>query len=318
MAYSTTDTVRSTVSRLFWSTREGRLRAFWRLVLLVGGGLVLLQLGGGLVGEVVDSPVELQMIATRFTVALGSVLLLAVGARWIDRRPIREYGFHVGRDWWTDFAAGAATGLVVPGGPFVVGLALGWLSIDGVLVAGAWPIALGLLAVLVSYLFVALWEEIVFRGVLVTNAVEGLAARTTERTAVALAVGGPAVLFGVGHFPQAETPISLLYWVFFGLLLGLAYVLTGELALPIGLHLTLNLGMNSVFGFGRALSGDPIPAVLVPELHVAESVFGIAGWLHVVFAFVGLALVLGWIRWYRGRLAVHPGLAEWTPRSRRD
>lgn len=105
-------------------------------------------------------------------------------------------------------------------------------------------------------------EELTFRGCQLKNLAEGRAGtRVGPRGAVVLAFLLSSGVFGLAHLANAivsdasGTGLSTLNLVLGGLLLGLPYLLTGELAVSIGLHITLNLVQGTVFGF--AVSGSP-------------------------------------------------------------
>ncbi len=76
-----------------------------------------------------------------------------------------------------------------------------------------------------------------------------------------IAVVIPAVFFGLAHAGNENaTWLSTFNIVIFGLLFGTGYVLTGELALPIGLHFGWNFVQGFVFGVA---SGREYGSVLV-------------------------------------------------------
>ena len=77
-----------------------------------------------------------------------------------------------------------------------------------------------------------------------------------------IAVVIPAVFFGLAHATNENaTWPSVFNIVIFGLLFGTGYVLTGELALPIGLHFGWNFVQGFVFGVVAA--GKQYGSVLV-------------------------------------------------------
>jgi membrane protease YdiL (CAAX protease family) len=91
------------------------------------------------------------------------------------------------------------------------------------------------------------WEELLLRGVFITNAMDGLRRRMSPHRAALVAVLISATVFGLPHLAQPEYPVLILTWVFSGLVFGVIYVLSGNLALVIGAHATFNMAANIVF-----------------------------------------------------------------------
>ena len=129
-----------------------------------------------------------------------------------------------------------------------------------------------------------LYEELVFRGYLLFQAVRWLGAR-----------GGVllgAVAFGVYHwfsYGIFGSPIPMAY-VFvltggFGLMLGLAYVKTRSIAAPIGIHLGWNAVAYLVFSGGPFGAGLLVPEHGAPTIEV-PGMLGLALGLGLPLAFV--------------------------------
>ncbi len=96
----------------------------------------------------------------------------------------------------------------------------------------------------------------------------------------------------------------LVVWTMLGGLLGLSYVLSGELASPIGLHFALNDAANNVF-FGVEPPGGPaLPTVIRPELTAPELWHPTGGSTVIPGVLVGYVSVCGWFYWRRGELSV--------------
>jgi membrane protease YdiL (CAAX protease family) len=97
------------------------------------------------------------------------------------------------------------------------------------------------------FLFVALFEETLFRGFVFQRLVAGAGAW------IALTVSG--LVFATSHWGNPDMHGATLVWatveLFLGaVLLGLAYLRTRSLALPIGLHFGWNWALGHVLGFG--------------------------------------------------------------------
>ena len=116
-------------------------------------------------------------------------------------------------------------------------------------------------------------EETLMRGVLLRQV-----ARNFSRT-IALLVS--AALFGAIHLanPGATLLVGFGLMVQAGLLLGLAYMVSGRLWLPIGLHFAWNFLQAGVFG--GALSGEAVRALVTAHLEgpawISGGQFGIEG-----------------------------------------
>jgi hypothetical protein len=99
------------------------------------------------------------------------VLLLLIGvflwmaARWLDHRPIVDYGFHLSRPWWLDLGFGLALGAFLMAGVYALALAIGWVKVTGTFVSPpGQPFIGAILADVVLVVGIACWEEIVFSG----------------------------------------------------------------------------------------------------------------------------------------------------------
>lgn len=185
-------------------------------------------------------------------------------------------------------------------------LALGWASVGAVLSPGTGelPFLLSILLFALSYVFVGFWEELVFRGIVMRNAIEGLnASWVSHRTAL---IGGwvlSSVLFGVLHFSQASSLYALAFWILAGLILGLAYLYTDELAVPIGLHFAIDVSVNNVFGLANVRTvAEDIPMLIRPEFTGPNTFVGLSGVVNTAWLVIIGILIIGVIRGQYGSL----------------
>lgn len=291
---------------LFWNQNEKRVRAFWRIL----GAVVVALLVPSLLNSVVVRPLDLPIALTGF-MSNGIAALVAIGvaagwARYIDRRPFREYGFSLSGRWWRTLALGGLVGLLGWGGALATSLALDWASVTAIFSPGTgdFPFLLSVSLFTLAYVFVGFWEETIFRGIVMRNAIEGLdIASVSDRTAL---VGGwvlSSVLFGALHFGQATSPLALMFWILAGLILGLAYLLTDELAIPIGLHFAFDFSANNVFGLANVRDvGSEIPMILRPAFSGPDIFVGLSGVVNTSWLVVIGALSITVIKWQYGAL----------------
>ncbi len=170
-----------------------------------------------------------------------------------------------------ELAAGVALGVALSATSVAVLWLLGAYEVVSVLPGSEWGYVL--LAALPIPIFSSVVEELAIRGV-VTRQI----ARTFS-PAAALVVS--AILFGAIHLmnDNATLGVGIGLVVQAGLLLGVAYLWTQRLWLPIGLHFAWNFMQAGVVG--GALSGSKVSAILTPAAHGPEwlsgGAFGIEG-----------------------------------------
>lgn len=308
---------------LFWNREEKRLRFFWRLVvylILVAGLTELFSLAarffsdasGGFGGNIPAIRVINGLII--LLALLGAGLLAA----WrLDRRAFADFGFHLNRRWWTDLGFGLVLGAMLMGLIFLAELALGWIQIQGMQVNQYpdWSFAAWTVSNAVFFICVGIYEEFVTRGYLLRNLAEGLRiGRIQPKTALLIAYLVSSSIFGFLHLgnPNASL-ISTLNLVLAGIFLGLGYVLTGELALSIGLHITWNFFQGPVFGF--PVSGSDSAASLFgiqqlgPDWATGGAFGPEAGVIGLAAMLLGSLLILLWVRTNHGSIRLREALS---------
>lgn len=313
------------VARLFWNGEEARLRAGWRVAVFFIGSFAFGEALVGLRGNILTR--LLPVVAYRGAVEAGLYLFLIwvlvwlVGSR-LDRRRIADYGFHLSRTWWFDLAFGLALGTLLLLGIFLLELAMGWIKVTGTLsTAPGQPFGAMIVAGFIVVVFVAVQEEIVWRGYPIKNLAEGLNSKVIgPGWATAIAILVASVLFGLAHSDNpSATPLSTINITVFAVLFATGYVLTGELALPIGLHFAWDFVQGFVFGVTGDASEWGSFLVLAEDDPAAKMwtglPYGAEGGLLATGAFVlGFFLTVVWVWLRRGSVRLHPSLTQ-SPRA---
>jgi membrane protease YdiL (CAAX protease family) len=173
--------------------------------------------------------------------------LLTLLATWIcmrlRREPLASVGYALDRRWWRELAIGFGIGLATMAATVLLIWAIGGVRLQPDPARGVGAVADGF----VLFVFAALFEENLFRGFLFQRMVAG-----TNAWIAQLAF---ALLFALAHGGNPGMQGSTEAWasldIFLGaIMLGLAYLRTRSLALPIGLHLGWNWLQGPVLGFG--------------------------------------------------------------------
>jgi hypothetical protein len=326
--------------RVFWNEEQERLRTFWRLLIhtllfvVLGGclGFTLTLVGGVGVGLVqnVEGAEDIAALANSVVSSLifralsGAVSLVVVFAstfiagRFLDHRPFKDFGFRFDRRWWWDLAFGLALGAALMLGIFAVEYALGWVTVEETFASPAGlSFAFTIIAAFLSYLFVGIYEEVLSRGYHLTNLAEGFVLPAWGyRGAVVAAWVLSSSIFGLLHAANPNaTVVSTFNLVIAGLFLGLGYVLTGELAIPIGLHITWNFFQGNVFGFPVSGGSSSTSFIAIeqggPKVWTGGAFGPEAGLIGLVAIAVGCLLTVAWVRYLREGVALRREIAEY-------
>ncbi len=314
------------ITQLFWNPDDTRLRALWRVVLHFAAIFVGLQITSAIVrplfagGESssASGPDPIASMVALLLTGLIYVVITIAAARFLDRRSFSDYGLVWNTQWRRDLLFGLLLGGLLMGGIFVFELAMGWITIEGMFVTRMpFPFFVAFLIFLVQMTLVGTYEELVFRGYQLKNIAEGLNTGPLDsRTALFLAWIVTSILFGLIHAANpGATWATTLKITLAGIFLALPFLLTGELALSIGVHIAWNFFQGNVFGF--PVSGLTFFRTSIfntvqggPDLWTGGSFGPEAGLLGFIGIVAGSMAMIWWVKHSRGTLDLSLSLAE--------
>lgn len=319
----------------FWNAAERRPRAGWRLllhILVMAVSVFLVQLA---VRAIFELLLERLLGANRALNAafmifesqltwVSIILSMWVMARFFDRRPFKDFGFAFRPRWWIDFAFGLVLGALLMAVIFAVEYALGWVQITGTYQTNASSFTIGILLYVGLFISVGIQEEALTRGYWMKNIAEAFnLSRRGPGAALAIAYIITSSIFGLLHMgnPNASW-VSTLSLIAAGLFLGLPCVLTGSLAIPIGVHMTWNFFQGCVFGFPVSGGAPGTTYIAIrqagPDLWTGGAFGPEAGLIGIAAILIGAALVLLWLKITRGQVRWHGELAVYHAPSQVD
>jgi membrane protease YdiL (CAAX protease family) len=303
----------------FWNKLERRIRAGWRMVIqlvLFMGILVLFVFIDDFFTEGWPRTIigEGDSILLPLEMFLATLISVWIAGRFLDRRPLVDFGLRFNRSWWSDLGAGFMIGASVITGIYLTMKVAGWVEITGM--TESYYVGMSFVAnfiiVFLVILVMAANEELNGRGYWIRNISEGMSFGTSSRKrGVVYAVGFSSLLFGLAHVVEHATILSTLNLVLGGAAYALVFVWTGQLALPLGFHVGWNFVQGCVFGFN--VSGVPFGTTLLAvqqkgqELWTGGAEFGPeAGLLGVGGHLAGLLIMAAWIKMRQGSIGIQP------------
>lgn len=276
---------------IFYNSDEQRLRAGWRIFFQF---IIMLLIAGVTVWGL--SFVLSEGMTLAIPNFIGIVASVWIAARYFDKRSFTDYGININGLWIKEYFIGIAIAATAQGTIFLIEWWAGWVTITGF----GWNMdtetsfGVGFAGFFISMLLVGFHEELFSRGYQILNLTEGLRYPSIgQGGAVIIAVIFTSSLFGFMHFfnPNASA-ISTFNIILAGIVLAVPFVLTGRLALSVGLHFSWNFVMAGILGF--PVSGMQIETTV---LHIQQN--GTALWTGGAFGpeagllgLLGFAIIL--------------------------
>ena len=291
-----------TFSAIFWDHTHRRARTPW---------LILIPLVGAFVATSADTlvPFELPLPVAALLASgapvIVAVLLVMLSRRLLGGRKLADYGLTIDRRWIIDLTAGLAVGLLAVSIPFTVAIGAGWAQVVATFDPGEMALWPGIALYTVAMLCTGFWEELVLRGVFLCNAADGLRRWLSPHRAVAGALTLSALVFALGHLGQTGMSVTLLTFILSGIVLGIVYLFSGNLALVIGAHATFNITTNVLFARAGGAT-DGLSTIMRIEVDPNLTLLRPGGLLEAAAFLLVALLALLWLN--HSRAATSPDL----------
>ncbi|SMO61269.1 CPBP family intramembrane glutamic endopeptidase [Gracilimonas mengyeensis] len=270
-----------------YNGKEQRLRALFRILLFIFAFIASM-------GVSTLIPFVWLSYLVRSLLILG---LFYVMFRFGDRRPWHYAGLSINRRWINECLAGVLIAGGVMGLIFITEWLTGGLEINRF----AWQRgseSLWLIPIIVFFVQMAsvgFYEEVLSRGYWLPNMTEGFTLGSiSPQKASIIAIVLSSAIFGVAHGSNPNASMTAVVNIMLaGVMLAIPFIITGRLALSIGIHFSWNFFQGGIFGFrvsGMEVNGSLIEIrQLGPEWWTGGS-FGPEAGLIGIF---GILLILG-------------------------
>ncbi len=325
----------SFIKNIFWNDTEKRLRMLWRLAFQAFLMLILLFISELLLslsnvyifkqpvsadttGDL-SGPSPFLLLSAYLIRGLFLTLSVWIAGRIFDHRPFSDFGFRVTPVWWRDFWFGIGLGAFLMTAIFLLELAAGWITPTGFFVSHfpELPFLTAISIPLILFITVGFYEELFSRGYQLTNLAEGFSGiNLSPQAALLLACLISSVFFGFLHATNPNATIqSSLNIGLAGIFLATGFLLTGELAVPIGLHISWNFFQGNIFGF--PVSGGNFKSATLVQIQqngpdwLTGGAFGPEGGLIGAFAnILGILLIIFWVKNRSGKVNLHSAISS--------
>ncbi len=227
---------------ILYNNSEQRFRAGIRIVVFLVISILFIR---------PSSLISISWVAS-LSISLGCLLAAFLVVKGMDKRPISSIGLEVSKVWWIEFGLGVFIAFLAQTIIFSIEYGSSWLEITGYgwQRAGIEMWGWSAFTYFMTMLSVGFYEELLFRGYPIKNLAEGFTfGKITSQQASWIAVILTSVLFGLAHAgnPNASA-ISTFNIILAGFMLAVPFLLTGRLAMSIGIHFSWNWVMGGIYG----------------------------------------------------------------------
>ncbi|MBO6880521.1 CPBP family intramembrane glutamic endopeptidase [Winogradskyella sp.] len=293
--------------KIFTNTKDRRLKAGWRILFFL---LIFFSFSSliFIIKPIFDTTTKREFLENYSLIivailAFGATISTALSRKFWDKKSFVSLGLKCNKQGVKDVIFGfLLSGLMAAAFYFLL-ISLGLLDFNGfnlketdlnqsfdfvqfmnVLTLGS----LGL--ILVEHILVGYWEELVFRGYIFQNMIEGLG--------LIKAIVISCVIYGLIHYinPNA-TILSSAIIIGFGFLRIYGYLSTKMLWLSIGMHIGWNFFQGPIFGF--AASGHKKATLLTHSFtsnkeYLTGGEFGPEGSVLIIPILISTILIMKW------------------------
>ena len=307
----------NTIKNVFWNSEESRLRIVWRITVVmicVLTFMTLFAIFDSLFDDILprSTLAKEESILFPLEMTLSFFLSIWIASKYIDKRKLSDIGLNLNRSWWKDLGFGLLLGAILHSVIFLTQFLSGWIEVTGIYEnnLSGFSFMAGLSLWLFTFICAGISEDLFNRGYLLKNISESVKSdKSGNIKPIIWAVAITSLIFGLMHAgnPNANI-ISTIGLIFAGLMYAVAYIYTGQLGLPIGLHITWNFFEGSVFG--SPVSGNATEVTIIatqqtgPEIMTGGAFGPEAGLVGIASRFLGILLIILWIKSTRGKLKI--------------
>ena len=290
------------IKNLFIDPIEHRLRAGWRIFLFVIITLIIVKLLEFTIDSLFGGLPEdktLRFFYSILVAVIAGTSAVIISRRYLDKKTLLSFGLKWDGLAIKDWLFGFLLSFLMAGSIFLLLLWFGLLEFESVnpnllTMNFLWNFLLMFVAFCI---LTAWWEELVFRGYLLQNMINGMG----KNWAVIIS----CILYGAVHATNPNASIiSSSIIVLFGFMRLYGYLRTSQLWLSMGMHAGWNFFQGPVFGFGT--SGYETESVLIHKLNGSDWLtggkFGPEGSVFTILIVIIAILSMYW--WTQGREVV--------------
>jgi membrane protease YdiL (CAAX protease family) len=287
------------MKQIFINPNSGIIRAGWRIAIFI---IIFITINLSITFIVREILGSLKGGGLLWFILLGISATLAafLSRKYIDKESLTSLGLQFNKLAILDVIMGVVIGGLIMTGMYFTLLYTGQIKFEGF---SWWMESVGsninfssagiliALGVFLQFIVVAWWEELVFRGIILQNISKGLGLKW--------GVIISTIIFAGIHFGNPDaTILSTILIMLITLQLVYAYLKSGQLWLPIGLHLGWNFFQASIFGFSS--SGHASPTMIsqspIGPDWLSGGEFGAENSLLIIpFTLASLLIIHWWI-----------------------
>lgn len=246
------------MKHLFLNPNTGIIRAGWRIIIFI---FIFMAIDLFLTFTVREILGSLKGGGLLWFILLGLSATLAafISRKYVDKESLTSLGLHFNKLALLDVIIGVVIGALIMTGMYFTLLYAGLIKFESF---SWWMENVGpdlnfstagisiMLGMILQFTIVAWWEEITFRGIFLQNISKGLG--------LTWGVILSTIIFALIHLGNpGATVLSTALIMIVTLQLVYAYLKSGQLWLPIGLHLGWNFFQASIFGFSSSGHSSP-------------------------------------------------------------